>query len=902
MWKFRTRSGHYQQLPGDPPKQTSQLFKTFVDDVSTNVMKSATVANTAFFSHAKGLSTPDAESATLPDNSLYRHGQYRPPPPPPSSEKRRGCRRKIPVAAAVDHSALSDDHQSLCTPDEYLQLHVMPRLQFYQARLPTYQRMAGVWESLLMAASICGVVLSFFKEARWSPIPTSVTICITAYAEFHDTERKLVRYSEAVLRIDSVKMWWDSLPNVEKVSLACVTTLVSTCEDAFADEHEAWGSSSAEMDARSGRGRRTTATCTPSRRDRRWGKYNFSKSSLCRRGFLLRAGFTSELKYREITASLEQLQERCKSSSGMMRHALLLMGATQAFVLPVQSKLSRVQCKAVKTQPIEGMRPGTSGLRKRTKVWETTPNYVENFAQSIVEGWRDVAGFPAAGAGTMVIGGDGRYFNNEAMQLFLKVLAGNGVKTLVVPVGGVISTPGASALVRRMQADGAILMTASHNPGGPDADFGVKFNTGPDGAPAKEFLTEAVYEKSTSITEYKTVDGSVDIATVGSYTLGDSTVQVVDALDDYVAQLEECFDFAKLRTFVATKPALLFDAMHGAAGPAALRVFCEELEVPKSQLYRCDPRPDFGGCHPDPNLKWASELCRRASLNADGSPGAELGEQLKLGVAFDGDGDRNMVVGHKFFASPSDSLAVLAAQAKSIKWFSDRGGLAACARSMPTSRALDRVAQAQNIECFETPTGWKFFGNLMELKTPFLCGEESFGTGADHVREKDGLWAALAWMSVLADAEGGVGDVVKKHWQTYGRDLHCRHDYEEVSSEGAQAMMAHLAQYIGSKELPDPDLESVTSFSYVDPLDASSTDNQGMVLAFAGGGRCVFRLSGTGSAGATVRVYIERPLPSPSAADLDLVASEALEALADKGKTVARLHAFVEREGPSVIT
>jgi hypothetical protein len=256
MWKFRTRSGHYQQNPGDPPNQTSQLFKTFVDDVSTNVMKSATVANTAFFSHAKGLSTPDAESATLREISLYRHGQYR-SPPPPSSEKRRGCRRKTPVAAAVDHSALSDDHQSPCTPDEYLQLRVMPRLQFYQARLPTYQRMAGVWESLLMAASICGVVLSFFKEARWSPIPTSVTICITAYAEFHDTERKLVRYSEAVSRIDSVKMWWDSLSNVEKVSLACVTTLVSTCEDAFADEREAWGSSSvvsAEMDARSGRG------------------------------------------------------------------------------------------------------------------------------------------------------------------------------------------------------------------------------------------------------------------------------------------------------------------------------------------------------------------------------------------------------------------------------------------------------------------------------------------------------------------------------------------------------------------------------------------------------------------------------------------------------------------------
>ena len=326
-----------------------------------------------------------------------------------------------------------------------------------------------------------------------------------------------------------------------------------------------------------------------------------------------------------------------------MRHALLLLGATQAFVLPVQSKPSRVALN-VATTPIEGMRPGTSGLRKRTKVWETTEHYVENFAQSIVEGWRDVGGFPAAGAGTMVVGGDGRYFNKEAIQTFLKVLAGNGVKTIVVPVDGVVSTPGASALVRRNKADGAILMTASHNPGGPDADFGVKFNTGPDGAPAKEFLTEAVYDKSTSISSYNMVDGTVDISTVGTYTLGDSTVQVIDALDDYVAQLEECFDFEKLRSFIKKKPALLFDAMHGAAGPAALRVMCQELGVPKSQLYRCDPRPDFGGCHPDPNLKWASELVRRASLNEDGSPGDSLGEALALGVAFDGDGDRNMIV------------------------------------------------------------------------------------------------------------------------------------------------------------------------------------------------------------------------------------------------------------------
>jgi len=393
--------------------------------------------------------------------------------------------------------------------------------------------------------------------------------------------------------------------------------------------------------------------------------------------------------------------------------------------------------------------------------------------------------------------------------------------------------------------------------------------------------------------------------------VGDATVEVVDALDDYVAMLGECFDFAKIRNFVEScKPPLLFDAMHGAAGPAASRVLCDELGVPRASLYRCDPRPDFGGAHPDPNLKWASELVRRASLKEDGSPGPELGEALALGVAFDGDGDRNMIVGHRFFCSPSDSLAVLAANANSVKWFSDRGGLAACARSMPTSRALDRVAAKQGLECYETPTGWKFFGNLMELKSPFLCGEESFGTGADHVREKDGLWAALAWLSVLADANAasntfvGVGDVVKEHWRAYGRDLYCRHDYEEVESAGAEEMMARLSGLVGSKGLADldPDLEAVSSFAYVDPLDKSETSNQGMILEFAGGGRVVFRLSGTGSAGATVRVYVERPVAEPTEADLDLVASEALSDLADRGKSVAQLHEFVGREGPSVIT
>ena len=570
----------------------------------------------------------------------------------------------------------------------------------------------------------------------------------------------------------------------------------------------------------------------------------------------------------------------------------------------------------VETVPIEGMRPGTSGLRKRTRVWETTPHYVENFAQAIVAAWRDVGGLPGPGGGTLVLGGDGRYFNDAALQRVIRVLAGNGVKRVVVPVDGVLSTPAASALVRSLKADGAILLTASHNPGGPDADFGVKFNTGPDGAPAKEFLTEAVFAASEALATYECETGApdVDLARVGESSVGATTVSVLDANDAYVAILRECFDFDALKAFCAErKPDLLLDAMHGAAGPAAARVFGGELGLPISALYRCDPRPDFGGCHPDPNLKWAEALVARAGLEPDGSPKAG-GRGVELGFAFDGDGDRNMVVGRGFFVSPSDSLAVLAANAHAIKWFSARGGLKACARSMPTSRALDRVAAAEGLECYETPTGWKFFGNLMEMRSPFLCGEESFGTGADHVREKDGLWAALAWLSVLADANGGttgeslvgVADIVKDHWRTYGRDLYCRHDYEEVDAAGAEAVVARLRGLVGADARAlaalDPDLEAVTSFGYVDPADGSETDNQGMVLAFSGGGRVVFRLSGTGSAGATVRVYVEKPLPAPTEADLDLVASEALAGLADKGKRVADLENLTGRDAPSVIT
>ena len=546
--------------------------------------------------------------------------------------------------------------------------------------------------------------------------------------------------------------------------------------------------------------------------------------------------------------------------------------------------------------PFTDQKPGTSGLRKSSKQFEQ-PNYLESFIEAALRT------LPGTDGGTLVVGGDGRYGNVRAIDVILRMAAAHGLGKVIVTTGGILSTPAASHLIRSKNAIGGIILSASHNPVGPDGDFGVKVN-GANGGPTPASYTDAVFECTITLSHYSIVDATpISLKESGQHSIGAMSVEVIDGVDDFVALMQQLFDFDEIKGLLRNNFPLAFDAMHAVTGAYATRILEGLLGAPAGSVRNGVPLEDFGKGHPDPNLKWASELVRRASLNEDGSPGDSLGEELALGVAFDGDGDRNMIVGHRFFASPSDSLAVLAAQAKSIKWFKDRGGLAACARSMPTSRALDRVAEKQSIECYETPTGWKFFGNLMELKQPFLCGEESFGTGADHVREKDGLWAALAWLSVLADNEGmSVGDVVKQHWKEYGRDLYCRHDYEEVASEGAQAMMAHLGSLIGSDDLPDPDLESVSSFSYVDPLDSSSTENQGMILAFRGGGRCVFRLSGTGSAGATVRVYIERPLANPSDADLDLVASEALEALADKGKAVARLHAFVDREGPSVIT
>mmetsp|Transcript_3075 Transcript_3075/g.4217 ORF Transcript_3075/g.4217 Transcript_3075/m.4217 type:complete len:524 (-) Transcript_3075:107-1678(-) len=461
----------------------------------------------------------------------------------------------------------------------------------------------------------------------------------------------------------------------------------------------------------------------------------------------------------------------------------------------------------VPTTPIAGMKPGTSGLRKKVEVWQAVDdvnkNYVENFIQSLVDTAKESNGGEMID--TVIVAGDGRYFNDEAIQIIAKVLAGNGVSNIWIPQNGIMSTPAVSAAIRRREggkALGGIVLTASHNPGGPGEDFGIKYNEA-FGQPAGEDFTDALYEKTLTISSFKSIKGSSDIdlsADAGTtYSLTPTTtVTIIDPFDCYLDALRSCFDFDALRTFCQRDDfSILFDGMHGAGGPFARRVLIEELGLPESSLLRCDPRPDFGGCHPDPNLTYAASLVKKMGLNPDGSADESVDATSlpTLGAANDGDGDRNLIAGAGFFVTPSDSLALICDNWESIPHFAKEGGPRGVARSMPSSAALDVVAEARGIPCFSTPTGWKFFGNLMSSKemfgktdyTPFLCGEESFGTGSDHIREKDGLWAVLSWMSILMKANEdtpageplvGVKDIVTKHWAKYGRHFYCRYDYE----------------------------------------------------------------------------------------------------------------------------
>ena len=539
----------------------------------------------------------------------------------------------------------------------------------------------------------------------------------------------------------------------------------------------------------------------------------------------------------------------------------------------------------VPTTPFADQRPGTSGLRKKVPVFRQ-PHYLENFVQAVL----DVAALPPGS--TLVVGGDGRFLNREAVQVILRMAAANGVGRCVVGRGGLLSTPAASHLIRARGAAGGILLSASHNPGGPDGDFGIKYNMA-NGGPAPEGVTEAVAARTRAIAEYRTLDApDLQLDADGAHALGGMAVEVVDPVAEYAALMETLFDFGAIRAMIAGGFRLRFDAMHAVTGPYAREILERRLGAPAGTVINGEPLPDFGGGHPDPNLTYAHELVEEMF-----GPGAP-----DFGAASDGDGDRNMILGRGFFVTPSDSLAVLAANATLLPGYAR--GLAGVARSMPTSAAVDRVARALGLPCFETPTGWKFFGNLLDAGRITLCGEESFGTGSDHVREKDGLWAVLAWLNVLAARREGVEDVVRAHWARFGRNYYTRYDYEGVASDAAGGLMAALRgrlPALAGATLDDGlTVEAADDFAYHDPVDGSTSERQGVRVLFAGGSRVVYRLSGTGTEGATLRVYVEAYEPEPARQSLD--AQDALRPLVDVALALAEVRERTGREAPTVIT
>lgn len=539
----------------------------------------------------------------------------------------------------------------------------------------------------------------------------------------------------------------------------------------------------------------------------------------------------------------------------------------------------------VATQPFEGQRPGTSGLRKKVKVFQQD-HYLENFVQSIFDTQ------PALDGGTLVVGGDGRYYNRDAIQTILRMAAANGVRRALVGRGGILSTPAASCIIRKYQTQGGIILSASHNPGGPDADFGIKFNVAA-GGPAPEAVTGAMYDRTQMIDSYKTITTpDVDLDRLGSSALGGLAVEVIDPVADYAALMEDLFDFAAIRELFASGSfRMRFDAMHAVTGPYALEILEGRLGAPAGTVMNGVPSEDFGGGHPDPNLAHAHELVEQTH----GATG------LDFAAASDGDGDRNMILGRDLFVTPSDSLAVLAANATCAPGY--HKGISGIARSMPTSQAADRVAVALGVEHFETPTGWKFFGNLLDAGRITLCGEESFGTGSDHVREKDGLWAVLFWLNLLAARRQSVAEIMQQHWATYGRNYYTRHDYEEVDSKAAAALMDHLRLLLPDlpgRRLGEYEVEYADDFAYTDPIDGSQASRQGIRIGLVGGSRLIYRLSGTGTAGATLRVYLESYEPDP--AKLDRPTQDAMQPLILIARELAQIEARTGRAEPSVIT
>lgn len=535
------------------------------------------------------------------------------------------------------------------------------------------------------------------------------------------------------------------------------------------------------------------------------------------------------------------------------------------------------------TAPIAGQKPGTSGLRKKTTVFMGS-HYLENFVQSIF----DVVG--AAGK-TFVLGGDGRYFNDRAAQVILRMAAANGAARVIVGQGAILSTPAASHLIRLNKTDGGIILSASHNPGGPQEDFGLKFNM-PNGGPAPEAVTEAMYRCTTEISEYRIWEGQdVDLMRLGRHQIGGMVVDVVDPVADYAELMESLFDFPAIRAMFRGGFAMRMDSMCAVTGPYAVEILENRLGAAKGTVINATPLPDFGGMHPDPNPTWAKALM-------DEMMGPDAPD---FGAASDGDGDRNMVVGRGIYVSPSDSLAVLAANAHLAPGYAK--GLAGVARSMPTSAAADRVAADLGIASYETPTGWKFSGNLMDAGRVTLCGEESFGTGSDHVREKDGLWAVLLWLNILAVRQQSVAVILAQHWVRFGRNYYSRHDYEAIPAEKAEAMMAALKASLAGlpgRQVGEMTIEAADDFAYTDPVDGTVSKGQGVRVIFAKGARLVMRLSGTGTEGATLRLYLELYKPGPDGLDMDPQA--ALAPVIRAAEALAGIGAFTGRTAPDVVT
>jgi phosphoglucomutase len=540
--------------------------------------------------------------------------------------------------------------------------------------------------------------------------------------------------------------------------------------------------------------------------------------------------------------------------------------------------------RTVDTTPYDDQKPGTSGLRKKVPHFQQ-PNYVENFIQAIFD---SLEGFDGK---TLVIGGDGRYFNREVVQIALKMAAAAGFGRVLVGRGALLSTPAASNIIRKNGAFGGIILSASHNPGGPHEDFGIKYNAG-NGGPAPEKMTEAIFERSKTIRQYRICEApDVDLDTLGARRLGEMTVEVIDPVADYAALMEEIFDFTAIRALFASGFRMRFDAMHAVTGPYATEILERRLGAAPGTVINAVPLPDFGGHHPDPNLVHARALF-------DEMMGADAPD---FGAASDGDGDRNLIIGRGIFVTPSDSLAILAANATLAPGYAR--GLKGIARSMPTSAAADRVAEKLGIGIYETPTGWKFFGNLLDAGMATICGEESAGTGSDHVREKDGLWAVLLWLNILAARRESVSEIVTRHWVEFGRNYYSRHDYEAVESEAANALMDHLRGRLGS--LPGQRVAGLVvvaadDFAYHDPVDGSISRNQGLRVMFEGGSRVVFRLSGTGTEGATLRVYLERFEADPTKHGEETQA--ALSDLIVAAEELAGIRARTGRAAPDVIT